>query len=178
MYFNKQPVFFADNANYLRLGDWRTHTNSLTEKLHAAKGDTELELISQKWVLTSWWDTYLLGIKDGQVFQREIIMKNHNTPYWYARTVIPYTSFHYEAVFFIRLENESIKNLIFGNDKVKRISLIDYPVNEKSIEYHWVKKYLPHVNGVMWVRLAEYLYKNSASFYITEVLLPDLESLA
>src|SRR3989338_3245735 len=127
MYINNQPVFTAETDHPEALSDWRVHPYSLTDKLLALKGSTQLELISQKWIKPTWWDTYLLQIKDTLIFQREIMMKHQNIDYWYARTIIPQKCYHINPDFFKRLEKESIRNLIFDSHLVHRVSMVSYP---------------------------------------------------
>lgn len=177
MYINSQPIFFADTSNPDFLREWREHDGSLTDKLIAAQGSTDLDVVFQNWSNLNWWEQYVLNLKDARVFLREIIMKNAGVEYWYARTVIPQKCYDLHADFFKRLESESIRNLIFGESKVKRINMISYPINSENIEFHWVKKHIKSVQGILWVRLAEYSVQNSESFFLIEILLPELENV-
>ncbi|MCL5271957.1 MAG: chorismate lyase, partial [Gammaproteobacteria bacterium] len=76
MYINSQPIFFADTSNPDFLREWREHDGSLTDKLIAAQGSTDLDVVFQNWSNLNWWEQYVLNLKDARVFLREIIMKN------------------------------------------------------------------------------------------------------
>ncbi|CAM2874656.1 chorismate lyase [Legionella worsleiensis] len=161
----------------LTLKEWLEYEESLTAKLISSTGSAQLELLFQNWILADWWTKYVLQIHDSWVFVREIVMKNNGIEYWYARTIIPQHCYHANEAFFNRLNNESIRNLIFDEPRVQRINRYCYPVNSECIEYQWVKKYVHSVNGTLWVRLAEYSIEQSHSFYLLEILLPPLENI-
>lgn len=154
--------------------EWVNYQSSLTDKLITAKGEATLELMSQQWVSTDLWCKSVLSIQDSSVFQREIIMKSHNVPYWYARSIIPQTCYQLDPVFFNRLQKESIRNLIFNEERVARINSINYPVDMQCVEFYWVKKYLNEMSGILWVRIAEYSFLQRDSFYLVEIMLPQL----
>jgi chorismate-pyruvate lyase len=177
MSINIHSIFAINVQCTEQLKEWLNHQYSLTDKLMKIKGDARLELISQQWINTGWWDKNFLQIQDELVFQREIIMKSHDTPYWYARSIIPQKCYDRDAEFFGRLQDESIKNLIFGDDRVHRINLLSYPVDHQCIEFYWVKKYIDLDIGILWVRLAEFSFMGDDSFYIVEIMLPELENL-
>lgn len=178
MYFNNQLILSADVKKLEPIVPWVGHQDSLTDKLKKSKGSVELKLISQKWVQPTWWDSFSLKIKDKLLFEREIIMSSQNIDYWYARTIIPQKCFDLDPIFFQRLKNESIRNLIFTGDIVQRVQMIDYPINNQCIEYYWIKKHINTFEDSFWVRLAEFSVHQSESFYLMEILLPELENVS
>lgn len=160
------------------LKEWRDYQDSLTDKLYAKTGSAQLELLSQDWIQSTWWDTYFLKLNDSNLFQREIIMNSNSLRYWYARTIIPYSCFSLDPAFFKRLESEPIKNLIFSEPRVQRLQLLNYPIDNQCIEFHWLKEQQSSMNkNPIWVRLAQYLFQKQHSFYIAELLFPELGSL-
>ncbi|MFT4058254.1 MAG: chorismate lyase [Legionella sp.] len=154
--------------------EWVNYQDSLTDKLRKAKGDAHLELITQQWITTDLWSKSLLDVHDVSVFQREIIMKGYGVPYWYARSIIPQKCYDLEPEFFKRLEKESIRNLIFDEPRVRRINAINYPIDDQCVEFYWVKKYIDDIHGTLWVRIAEFLFQQQESFYLIEIMLPEL----
>lgn len=177
MYFNSRPLYCAESFDQNFLLDWRSYQNSLTDKLKQMTGETKIQLVYQNWTQPHWWDKYALKIKDQSVFQREIIMTSAGNPYWYARTVIPYKCYERSPEFFARLHNESIRNLIFFESRVRRVQLLNYAVNRQCIEFWWAARYLHVESDLLWVRLAEYIVDESEVFYLVEILLPELETL-
>jgi chorismate lyase len=178
MFFNKQPLFFVETPQSECFKAWAEHQHSLTDKLVQLKGSSQLEVLFQNWIKPNWWDTYFLQINDELIYQREIIMRHNHTEYWYARTVIPETCYEAAPEFFDRLNSESIKNLIFGESQVSCSNRICYPVDEQCLEFYWVKKYMSDTKGTLWCRLAEYQFQHKASFYLMELLLPELGTVA
>ncbi|MBL7480139.1 chorismate--pyruvate lyase family protein [Legionella bononiensis] len=178
MYINSQPIYIADSQDSEFLKEWREYEDSLTDKLISSRGSADLELVFQNWIKTDWWSQYVLQIQDGHIFLREILMKNTGIEYWYARTIIPQRCYDSNPDFFNRLQNESIRNLIFGESRVQRVQMICYPVDSDCIEYHWVKNHVKTVKGILWVRLAEYSVQQTHRFYLIEILLPQLESVS
>lgn len=174
MNFNGQDLYTVETQDSAFLSEWRNYQYSLTDKLQAKKGSTHLEVLSQQWIGTTWWDTNLLQISEQSVFQREIMMSSQGVDYWYARTIVPQYCYRLYPDFFKRLENESIKNLIFGESNVHCMNRISYPVNHYCLEFHWVKKHLEGLCGTLWVRVAEYSINYSGSFFLVEILLPEL----
>lgn len=157
------------------LSPWIHHQDPLTDKLQAEKGEIQLQLLQQSWQRPDWWTVNLLSITDNLVYQREIIMRSQGVACWYARTIIPESCYRYGEKLFKRLEQESVRNLIFDNAEVHKVQRLSYPVDANCQEFYWVKKHLPNVKGTLWVRYSELSYKNSASFYLLELLLPELE---
>ncbi|MDR3442360.1 MAG: chorismate lyase [Legionella sp.] len=158
--------------------EWVNYQLPLTDKLRTAKGEAQLELISQEWINTDLWCKNLLDIQTESVYQREIIMKSHDVAYWYARSIIPQSCYDLDPAFFDRLKNESIKNLIFGNERVSKINSINYPIDNQCVEFYWVKKYIDSVQGTLWLRVAEFSFQQTESFYLVEIMLPELGEIA
>lgn len=173
-----QFIRLANTNESEPLSEWIHYQDSLTDKLKAITGTIDLELLAQHWVSSSWWDSYILNLKEEQVFQREILMRSQNIEYWYARTIIPYSCYRLNPHFFNRLEKESVRNLIFNTNEVNLVNRICYPVDQRCIEYFWVKKYMTQIEGTLWVRLAEFSFSELESFYLIEILLPELEKIS
>jgi chorismate-pyruvate lyase len=159
------------------LDAWLYYNHPITDKLNNLTGDTQLEVLSQQWIQTTWWDKYFLNIVEHTLFQREIIMKSSGRTFWYARSIIPSSCYQLDPEFFKRLERESIRNLIFDEPKVVLSQRKIYPINAQCIEYYWVKKHLSILPEILWGRLAEFSFIEKNSFYLLELLFPQLEEL-
>lgn len=160
-----------------KLNSWLQHNQPITDKLKSSTGAAQLEVHSQKWTTTTWWDTYFLYIMEKTIFQREITMKSRGQPFWYARSVIPQSCYEIDSNFFQRLQHESIRNLIFNEPKVHLIQRKIYPISAQCIEYHWIARCLSSVPEILWGRLAEFCFQSKGSFYLLEILFPQLEEL-
>lgn len=158
------------------LDAWLHCEKPITDKLMGLTGNAHFEVLSQKWISAKWWDTHVFLIKE-QILQREIFMKSQGRVYWYARTVIPNSCYQLEPAFFKRLEHESMRDLIFDEPKVTLVQRVVYPINAQCMEYHWIKKYSNITQDTLWVRLAEFSFQQSISFYLIEILFPELREL-
>ncbi len=177
LHFKTCPLLAAESNAPQSLLPWLHHHGSLTDKLKLAQGSVNLVVLSQQWVLPTWWDVFFLKIIGNHVFQREILMTSQNKDYWYARTVIPESCYRKGEEYFGRLADESIRNLIFNGDSVHLVNRMTYAVDVNCLEYFWVKKHLNLSAQQLWVRLTEYSYLNIDSFYVVEILLPELEKV-
>ena len=153
---------------------WLIYEQSLTQKLKAASGDARLEVLEQRWELSDAWDQNTLNMDLSTVLHREILMWGLDTPCWYARTIIPDTTWQANRVLFDRLKKESLGQLIFNGTEIKRVSLMHYPITPSSIEYHWLNEAWHQAAPVLWVRLAEFVVNDHDSFFLVEILLPGL----
>jgi len=153
---------------------WVRSQFSLTDQLCAISGDASLEILQEGWRLTSWWDQQVLNLDHQVIFQREIIMKSHHIPCWYARTIIPELTYRSGESLFKRLKTESLGAIIFNEPSIQRVQLIDYPLGHDSIEYHWLKPAWRSEDKPVWSRLSTLMMKTHP-FYLVEILLPGLE---
>lgn len=154
---------------------WLTYVKFLTEKLQTIAGDATLEVINQHWERPTWWDCYVLQLTETSVLHREILMHAHQQPCWYARTIIPESTYQADVKLFDRLNRESLGNLIFQGNKIQRASICHYAIDAKAIEYHWLTQSMHQQASVLWARLSEFQLKTKDSFFLIEILLPGLE---
>ena len=153
---------------------WINYQDSLTERLKDKAGHARLQVLGQSWGAPDSWDKQVLHYNHEAVFRREIIMWALDEPCWYARTIIPYTTYHAHRVLFNRLEQESIGTLIFSVAEIKRVDIIHYPVDKNSIEYYWLNPSMHHKAKVLWVRLSTFSVADGLPFFLIEMLLPAL----
>jgi chorismate--pyruvate lyase len=170
---------FHDNEKNIdsRLLSWLTYEHSLTERLNKnLKKPARLELLSQRWLSATWWDNYVLKIKKESVLHRDIIMWADEAC-WYARTILPVSTYHVLPSFFDRLQNESLGQLIFNDPMIKRVEMIYYSVNKSSLEYYWLKKALVDVEifeEEYWLRFSSFVVNDLSPFFLIEIVLPGL----
>jgi chorismate--pyruvate lyase len=176
MPINTQSIFLLKASPSNQLLEWINYQLPLTDKLCQEKGEAHLELLTQQWQVVDLWSQRILNIQDKLGFYREILMTSHQVAYWYARSIIPKSCYDLAPDFFDRLKNESIKNLIFKEERVQRIHSVNYPISNQCIEFYWVKKYLTISSKILWVRITEYCFQKKESFYLIEIMLPALGS--
>lgn len=156
------------------LQPWLVHQQFLTEKLHAITNDTCLNVLDQRWEAPDAWDLSILKLQATQVIHRQILMSAYDIPCWYARTIIPDTTWQANTGLFDRLKTESLGHLIFYGTEIRRASLTHYMISPSSIEYSWLNKSWHQGESALWVRLSEFVVNSQNSFFLVEVLLPGL----
>jgi chorismate lyase len=154
---------------------WLTYVELLTEKLYNQAGNTSMSVLNQSQTTATWWDRYVLKLDFEAVFHREIVTSAWEKPCWYARTIIPMTTYKSHKLLFDKLRFESLGKLIFGNNKIKRESLEYYSINKQDIEFQWLTRDLYKESEILWVRRSVFYLPTNAKFYLVEILLPDLE---
>ncbi|KTC69287.1 4-hydroxybenzoate synthetase [Legionella birminghamensis] len=157
---------------------WLTHKTALTEKLQHETGEARLKLIQQIKTNCNWWDRFFLGICEKNVIHRDVLMASQDQYCWFARSVIPLSTFDQNMVFFERLKTESLGQMVFNNPVVKRDCLSHYFIDKNSQEYHWMTPELRQNAPLLWVRYSRFLINENFPFYLVEILLPDLLRIA
>ena len=170
-----KKTIVTQNAPPEFLLPWLTYTGFLTKKLKKEASDARLERIEQRWEPADWWDRCVLKRQYEQVLHRNIIMWAFDNPCWYARTIIPHTTYETDTALFDRLKNESLGHLIFSSVNINRCKMIHYPINAQSIEYHWLNKELRQKESTFWLRLSEFSVHDLWPFFLVEIFLPGLK---
>jgi chorismate lyase len=156
------------------LTSWLTYTNFLTKKLHEKTGDACLHVLNQCWETASWWDQNVLSIPRQSVMHREILMTSEANNCWYARTILPISTYEADMPLFARLETESLGVLIFEGTQIKRASINTYAIDRRCIEYYWLTPAMHEQENVLWARLSEFRLNSKHPLFLVEILLPGL----
>lgn len=121
------------------------------------------------------WDKQRLNMEAQRVLHREIIMYAFDIPCWYARTIIPHTTYQVHPLWFDRIKKESLTGLLFNESTVKRSALVYMLLEPDSIPYQWLPTGIHHDEKQLWGRLSTFLIGFDAPFYLFELFLPGLE---
>lgn len=153
---------------------WLTHTQSLTEKLKHAAGETSMKVVSQGFK-QDWWSQHVLELASAPVLQREIVMYAQGRACWYARTLIPNTTWQDNLALFAQLHHLSLGQLIFNPEhNISRSWLRHYAIDPGMIEFHWPQEELTAHAKQLWMRLSQFKIAAQHPFYLAEILLPGL----
>lgn len=153
---------------------WLTHSDSLTEKLKAEAGCVDLQVLRQSWAKTSWWEANVLTVDEPDIFCREVLISSHNNPCWYAKSMIPLSTYQANKSLFEKLSSQPLGELIFNNPNIIRTQLIYYSIKEECSEYHWLSQNVHIGHQLLWARLAAYEVNKKYPFYLLEILLPGI----
>ena len=154
---------------------WLTYEGFLTKKLHQLTGDTSMQILSHAMHSRLWWDQYMLGVTCASVVHRDIVMYAQQQACWYARSIIPQTTYDAAPQWFARLKTELLGTLLFESTHVHRQFLIHYPIDVSCIEYHWVNSIWHQNTPRLWARLSLFHVHHEHPLFLLEVLLPGLE---
>ena len=155
------------------LKEWMHARGSLTQKIAHYSHDTRIQLIQNDWARTTWWDLHVLDIRPQTAFIREILMMVDGRPWWYARTLIPKRTFEQKSALFQQLNTTSLGNILFNDDKIRRVDLIYYPIDKNYIEYHWALKETANDPKILWSRRTVFDV-NEFPLYLMEIFLPSM----
>lgn len=156
------------------LTGWLTYQGFLTKKLRDIAGDACLHVLDHVWEEVDTWDKVRLNIIENQVLHREICMYAWDKPCWYARTVLPLSTYLAAPALFDRLKHESLGVLIFEGSKITRQTFTQYVIDSSAIEYSWLSTDLHQQAHELWARLSEFKLDQQYPFYLLEILLPEL----
>ena len=158
-----------------QLTPWLEHQGSITDKLKALAGEARLQLLKHTWELTDIWDQQTLNLAPNiYVLHREILMWAHNEPCWFARTVLPESSYQAEEALFSRLETTPLGELIHHHPNIKRTSIKPYPIVPNSMEHAYLSHTLDHPTTQLWGRCSTFTLHKQHEFYLLEIFLPAL----
>ncbi|MDF1683148.1 MAG: chorismate lyase [Legionellaceae bacterium] len=157
---------------------WLEHQGSITDKLKALSGEARLQLLKHTWELTDTWDQNTLNLEPNHsVLHREILMWAHNEPCWFARTVLPKTTYQAEEALFSRLETTPLGELIHHHSDIKRTSIKPYPILPNSMEHAYLTHALDPIITPLWGRCSTFTLRTQHDFYLLEIFLPKLLKL-
>lgn len=157
------------------LAPWIHYDGYLTEKLRKKAGDARLEVLAHGFGPRDEWDETVLSLRDTEVLHREIVIAAWGVPCWYARTIIPATTYRADEAFFERLKTESLGELLFHTTKVLRVERVCYPIYENSSEYAWLNASMHVFAKTLWARRTTYAVVGSHPFFLIEIFLPGLQ---
>lgn len=158
-----------------KLKPWLWHQGSITDKLKDLAGEAKLQLLKHAWELTDTWDQGTLQLEPKRcVLHREIIMWAHHEPCWFARTVLPKTTYTREKALFDRLETTPLGELIHHHPAIQRTHIYPYPILANSMEQAYLTHALEHAITPLWGRCSTFTLHHQHEFYLLEIFLPPL----
>lgn len=164
-----------NNTPPARLIPWLTHQGSITDKLKAQAGDAHLQLLKHSWELTDSWDQETLNLASNlPVLHREILMWAHNEPCWFARTIMPKSTYQAEETLFSRLKTTPLGELIHYHPNIRRTRIKPYPIVPNSMEHRYLAHALEYPVEQFWGRCSTFTLHKQYEFYLLEIFLPSL----
>ncbi len=141
------------------LRSWLVYPHRLTDRLALEAGEASLHVLNQGFV--------------GPLWQREIMITANGEPCWYARTLVPESTYVSCQDFFDQLKTQSLGALIYNSAIVQRTSLVHYPIGHASAEFQWLPESIQRTcDHALWLRSSYFKLRENYPFYLKEIFLP------
>lgn len=156
--------------------EWVNYKASITERLKALSGDASLFVLNHTWEKADAWDIHTLRITtNSEVLHRDILMYSHQKPCWYARTILPKSTYNFEYERFKQLGSKTLGELIYNDPQVKR-HINPCKIQPEMLEHQYLqnalKQHTPQED--LWGRLSTFIIRDAVTFYLLEIFLPEL----
>ena len=144
------------------LRSWLVYPHRLTDRLAEEAGEASLHVLNQGFVEGFW--------------QREIVIMAKGEPCWYARTLVPESTYFTCQYFFDQLKTKSLGELIYNSAIVQRTSLVHYPIGHAAVEFQWLPEHIKRTcHQALWIRSSYFRLRENHPFYLKEIFLPAMQ---
>lgn len=158
--------------------DFLCCVDAITDKLKECSQKVRMEVLSHAQAPVNWWERYVLGMTHhASLLRRDIVTFSQEHACWFARTMVPDTTYHANPVFFDRLHNEPLAHLIYNEPRISRERIYSYTVSPQMLEYHWPAPMWILQASSLPVRVSIFRLEEtfeSYRFYLVEIFLPGL----
>ncbi len=159
---------------------WLYHQRSITDKLKEKSPNVYLECLFQGLVEPDQWENQHIEFEsqdDTPILRREILMYAGKHRCWYARTIIPNTTYTKESERFARLKTESLGEIIWSSSDIERQNMQHFSFNNTNSIHTYIASTLGQNldKDTLWGRLSRFEIKKKYPFYLLEIFLPELK---
>jgi len=173
--FHREPNWRSHNA--IRAGEmpgslrhWLLDRGSLTQRLIIASGNRfRVEVIKQRWEVPRLSESSFLNLGHRQLaLVREVILYGADTPWVYARSILPMSSLTGRLRKLRHLDNRPLGALLFADPNMVRGNMevaCFYPQNTKFPDQ------LEAIKKPVWGRRSLF-YLDSKPLLVSEIFLP------
>jgi chorismate--pyruvate lyase len=159
-----------------RYKDWLEDTGSLTRKLVMAcnPGNFTVRLLRQRWLRPLYSESQVLGMRQGEVaLTREVQLLCNGTPWVFARTLIPATSFNGKARRLAFLGNRPLGALLFSDPATQRKSMQFARLADGQPMHLYATEGLENRPAELWGRRTLFYYAQQP-LLVNEIFLPEI----
>jgi chorismate--pyruvate lyase len=151
----KRPPRWRHWRRFLRpqppaaLRPWLLDPGSLTQHLiRASAGHFRVELLAQRWQRPTLSEARLLAVEPGApALVREVVLRGNETPWVYARSVMPMQALRGDLLRLKKLRNSSLGALLFRYPQLRRtpfelaqINGLDLPPGQRCQAVLWGRR--------------------------------------
>ncbi|WP_439134772.1 chorismate--pyruvate lyase family protein [Pseudomaricurvus sp.] len=164
-------------SKHSTLLDWLKHPGSLTARLQAhSQGAFSVEVLTQHWGRAEPMEARALGISPrARVLIREVILKGHNQPWVWARSLLPERSLTGSLRHLRKLNNQPLGGWLFKQPSLQRdpLEISCFGQGDSRLPAAVVQGCDAQLqNQTLWGRRSVFYVQNKP-ILVGEVFLPD-----
>ena len=157
------------------LSGWLLDAGSLTSKLVACCGSQfNVRPVSQQWGRPLRSEQALLGIRRTEVaFTRQVLLLCGDTPWVFARTLIPASSFRGRAKRLAYLKSKPLGAVLFSDPHTVRKTMEIAHFNKNHLLHQYASHHAGEIDEDLWGRRTLFQFAGSP-LLVNEIFLPDI----
>jgi len=169
-HFERQVFNFMLPAN---MSCWLFDPASLTARLIAAcDGQFSVRVMSQSWGTPLWNEAKRLEMRERQsALIREVFLYCGNTPWVFARTVIPRTTLSGKEKYLASLGNKPLGAVLFADPNMRRDEFEVTCLREGDLLFSHANQLASDIPGEIWGRRSAF-YLSGKPLLVNEIFLP------
>jgi len=155
---------------------WLLDPGSLTQKLVNAcdQGVFQVRLVAQHWARPLYTESRILHMRRGEMaFIREVQLLCNQTPWVFARTLIPASSFSGKARRLAHLGNKPLGALLFADPQTIREKMQLAKLTTGHLLYQHACIDVDELPSALWGRRTLFYYAHQP-LLVNEIFLPDI----
>lgn len=164
-----------NNAIPADIAPWLFEHGSLTKRilLHC-KNTFRVEVLSQKWQRPMLNEALRLEAHpEHYALIREVLLYCGETPWVFARSVLPYSTLTGRRRFLGKLGNRPLGEILFSDPTIKRDALEIAKINKGQRMYNGATQHLIELPEYVWGRRSVF-YLHKKPLLVNEVFLPSI----
>ena len=157
---------------------WLFDANSLTARLMAAcQGRFRVEVISQGWQRPMLNEEQCLKIRANRhALVRQVYLYCNDTPWVFARTVIPHTTLSGKEKHLAHLQNKPLGAVLFAEPTMRRSEVEVAEIKPGQRLFHTATAKLDADPKSIWGRRSVF-YLHDKPLLVSEIFLPDIPTI-
>lgn len=157
------------------IAPWLFEANSLTARIIAAcGGQFRVEVISQGWQRPMLNEEQCLKTRTNRhALIRQVYLYCNDTPWVFARTVIPHTTLHGKEKYLAHLHNKPLGAVLFTEPTMRRseVEVAEIKTNQRLFQTATAR--LDYTPAVIWGRRSVF-YLHDKPLLVSEIFLPGI----
>lgn len=149
------------------LKEWLLANGSLTKRLKGCGEQFEVKVLGED-LLAPFTGEYP---EQDRVWVREVLLCVDNTPWVFARTLIPSMLFSHKKTDFINLGSRSLGELLYSNDEFQQGKIELAQFGEQTRLMQLARELEQHIIGPLWGRRRHFDYQDQ-HMLVSESFLP------